>query len=519
MKLAALVHAYPPEHNAGAEWMLHSILRWLVRRGHAATVAVGSTFHAAELDGVRIVDEAEFPTIASEADVLLTHLDRTQRATRVAGELGRPLVHLVHNDAQLAFHRVERADLVVINSRWLAHALRWPGPTIIVHPPVFADDYRAAAAPPPAAREYVTLLNLTGPKGGPLLFRLAELEPGRRFLAVRGAYGVQEVPRRPPRNVDVIPNTPNVVADVYARTRVLLVPSSYESWGRVAIEAAANGIPVIAHPTPGLVESLDTAGLFAQRHRPDEWRRALTWLDDPANYRRASLDAAERALELDPTDELGELERALQLLADGHRADVEKLYAPTMILGARCPICGTPGHSCGATTDVAGNPIVDTGVKPAGPKRIYRTATGDFLYSLAGARHRGLAPDGDQLHPRIVRRLLDLGATPSNLDALRAAWRTMDGDARQAWLDRFWLLRGRPALDFVAELPTDAVAARAAATPPPPTESEDVPDGRAGTVLAWVGADLERARRALDLELARPTPRKTLTAALEELLA
>ncbi|WP_262928542.1 glycosyltransferase family 4 protein [Streptomyces sp. CBMA152] len=47
---------------------------------------------------------------------------------------------------------------------------------------------------------------------------------------------------------------------VYSRSRVILMPSLYESWGRVAVEAFASGIPVIAHTTPGLVESMGEAG-------------------------------------------------------------------------------------------------------------------------------------------------------------------------------------------------------------------------------------------------------------------
>ncbi|MFE4971343.1 glycosyltransferase [Kitasatospora sp. NPDC056651] len=49
---------------------------------------------------------------------------------------------------------------------------------------------------------------------------------------------------------------------VYARSRVVLMPSSHESWGRVGVEAFASGIPVIAHPTPGLAECLGHAGIY-----------------------------------------------------------------------------------------------------------------------------------------------------------------------------------------------------------------------------------------------------------------
>ena len=38
LNIVARVHAYPNDHNAGAEWALHEMLRAMVRRGHRATV-------------------------------------------------------------------------------------------------------------------------------------------------------------------------------------------------------------------------------------------------------------------------------------------------------------------------------------------------------------------------------------------------------------------------------------------------------------------------------------------------
>ncbi|MFZ4156354.1 glycosyltransferase [Streptomyces pseudogriseolus] len=76
------------------------------------------------------------------------------------------------------------------------------------------------------------------------------------------------------------------------------MPSLYESWGRVAIEAFASGIPVIAHPTPGLVESLGDAGIFAYRDDLGAWIHALHALKDPANWTQASLRVRARSIEL-----------------------------------------------------------------------------------------------------------------------------------------------------------------------------------------------------------------------------
>ena len=314
MKILAHVHKAPPEHNAGAEYMLLTIGRELVRRGHEFTIYARHNHRATVLDGVRIVPRTTPRGLAGlhrDADLVVTHLDETRQAVALAARHGTPVVHLVHNDRQLAFHGVTPATaaLVVFNSRWIADAARWPGRSMVVHPPVYAADYRTTPG------DRVALLNLSAAKGGPLLFELAARMPDVEFLAVRGAYARQEIPRDVPRNVAVVANTANVVADVYSRTRILLVPSSYESWGRVAIEAAASGIPSIAHPTPGLLESLGAAGVFVDRDDVAGWEAAIRrLLDDPAAYATASRLAFRRAEELDPTAQLDALDVELRRL-------------------------------------------------------------------------------------------------------------------------------------------------------------------------------------------------------------
>jgi glycosyltransferase involved in cell wall biosynthesis len=89
-----------------------------------------------------------------------------------------------------------------------------------------------------------------------------------------------------PDNVEVIEATDDPAGEIYARTRILLVPSFYESWGRVGMEASASSIPVIASTTPGLQESLSYAGLFRDPARPTHWAEAITALSDPDVYAR-----------------------------------------------------------------------------------------------------------------------------------------------------------------------------------------------------------------------------------------
>src|SRR5690606_41172583 len=94
------------------------------------------------------------------------------------------------------------------------------------------------------------------------------------------------------------------------------VPVAYESWGRIATEAMAAGIPVIAHPTPGLEENLGGAGIFVDRDDLDGWRRALQTLAMPGPYKAARRRALQRSEELRADEDLArwcdEVERAVE---------------------------------------------------------------------------------------------------------------------------------------------------------------------------------------------------------------
>lgn len=308
--MLAWVHLYPPDHCAGAEMMLHEILLGLKARGHDVAVIVDATSES-EFEGVslRALDNRGSLDLINWADIVVTHLDRTQT---VMGAVGNrcPIVHLIHNDQQLKYHGVtpKYAQLVVANSEWIRDAIRWPGETIVVPPPVHADRYRVARG------DAVTLVNLSEPKGANTFWEVAAAMPDTKFLGVIGGYGKQVVPQKVPKNVTVLPHTPTIT-DVYAQTKIIMMPSSYESWGRVGIEAAASGIPTIAHPTPGLQESLSASGTFVDREDIDGWIAAIRALQGRAEYERVSKLALQRSEELNPVPHIDALAERMVTIA------------------------------------------------------------------------------------------------------------------------------------------------------------------------------------------------------------
>lgn len=337
MKIIGYFHLFPPEHNAGSETTVHSALRAMFRRGHSVTVICDRSKTAPyTVDGINVIRpprrgvQSWLEATVRDADLLVTHLDLTNQAMMLALATKKPLVHFVHNDAQLAYWRVIplKAQLVVFNSHWIAekkedwtysgdsNALKteWPGPSVVIHPVVEAEHYRCERG------EMITLVNPTPGKGANTLRALARQMPDRRFLAVEGGYGEQIItaPGTNPKtqaagNIEWMAHTPDI-RSVFRRTKILVMPSEYESYGRVGIEAACAGIPTIAHPTPGLKEAFgDDAGVFIDRNDIAAWYVEIDrLLTDDLYYRKRSDAALELAASLDPESEFDRLEKAFK---------------------------------------------------------------------------------------------------------------------------------------------------------------------------------------------------------------
>lgn len=150
--------------------------------------------------------------------------------------------------------------------------------------------------------EYITLINANLNKGVHQFVGLARAMPDRKFLGILPYYGEKNLPPCP-ENIKWIPFQDDI-RNVLKDTRILLVPSYYESFGRVAVEAMINGIPVIysrpvansVYPggsTEGLEEWIRPAGIGLPRDATSEWADAVRALDDPDAYAQKSEESRE----------------------------------------------------------------------------------------------------------------------------------------------------------------------------------------------------------------------------------
>jgi glycosyltransferase involved in cell wall biosynthesis len=293
--------------------MIHWILKDLQAKGHSVKVLLhqANKHKIKEIytyDGIDVFPPNQQITenLIRWSHAIFTHLDYTKWTIHSAKMFKKPVFHLIHNTHTYPeIVDAEKHQHIVYNSLWAKEKLNYNWSNFILTPPVDWRHYDLEIDP--EQNEYITLINLNENKGGRIFLDIARAMPNRKFLGVLGSYEQQIIPKLP--NVTVVPNTTNI-KQWYEKTRILLMPSEYESWGRTATEAMCSGIPVISSMAEGLVENCGTAGIFIKdRNDVKSWVEAIAKLDDKKAYAKASRKAKERSRELDPRKALDEFEQ------------------------------------------------------------------------------------------------------------------------------------------------------------------------------------------------------------------
>ncbi|MEL6982992.1 MAG: glycosyltransferase [Actinomycetota bacterium] len=138
---------------------------------------------------------------------------------------------------------------------------------------------------------------------------------GREVDRIRGLIAQLDVADR----VHFVPPQPHHLLSTYYRAAdVCLVPSRSESFGLVALEAAACGVPTVASAVGGLLTLVDHghSGYLVEGRDPDDY---AAWIDtilaDPVLARRLAVSAAARARTYTWTTSASRLRRLYQDLA------------------------------------------------------------------------------------------------------------------------------------------------------------------------------------------------------------
>jgi glycosyltransferase involved in cell wall biosynthesis len=166
-------------------------------------------------------------------------------------------------------------------------------------------------------KEYITMFNPLTRKGGAIFKSLTKKFPEKKFAVVYGwsslkndvdskefsddlirkiceSLGIEFTGKKPMytdltdcNNITILQPTEDVWK-IYAKTRILLVPSQWEeAFGRVAIEGMVNNIPVIASNVAGLEDAIGNGGILIKDYtNVEEWAKELIKLDDLDYYEK-----------------------------------------------------------------------------------------------------------------------------------------------------------------------------------------------------------------------------------------
>ena len=141
-------------------------------------------------------------------------------------------------------------------------------------------------------------------KGDDIVEAIIQKLPHRKFFVAGGRFSLRH--QKAPENLEYLGHL-NDMRRFYEKIDLLLVPSIVEeSFSRVIMEAATNGIPVIANKVGGIPEALgdsgilmdiDLSGFDLRKIVKCYAERIERLLEDKAAYRRLSQKASARANE------------------------------------------------------------------------------------------------------------------------------------------------------------------------------------------------------------------------------
>lgn len=234
----------------------------------------------------RVIGEFKPNVVVTSCPEPSSGADDIGRMVETLRRFDQPVVLYVHDiGATLPlFEGVrDRLSRVITNSEFMAGRVGelWATECDVVYPVPDLDAVYAGGAGGP----FITFFNPLPHKGLSVAHTLVTRRfTDRPFLFVEGfidpeAHGIALTRSG---NLVHARRSPDV-ATIYLMTRTLIVPSQWEEpFGRVAIEALYNRVPVIASRTGGLVESVGDGGILIDDFaNVDRWAEAIETLDDP----------------------------------------------------------------------------------------------------------------------------------------------------------------------------------------------------------------------------------------------
>lgn len=276
MSTVALSHGYPPLWNMGGEVALHRAMT-AIRGDRYVLTSTDEPYtfediNVLQIDTPNVLDINANPhPIAEQLSALKAKAVIGQNELSLPAVLAADMVDAVsivnvHTPPQYGRgikKAVYLADAAVYNTHVAAQ--EWGEPNApVLHPPISPLPTKTSTG-----GDAYTVLSSLRNKGVEVVLALAKMMPHQRFIIVRspaepthGLPDLEEVAARLP-NVELHPRVaPEEVHRYLKQTRILLVPSRYETYGMSAIEAAGYGIPCVHVDTPHVREGIGEGAIL-----------------------------------------------------------------------------------------------------------------------------------------------------------------------------------------------------------------------------------------------------------------
>jgi glycosyltransferase involved in cell wall biosynthesis len=221
--------------------------------------------HLAQTSNYQIKHSRDYREIYQDRpNLILAQQFAIEKAVIIGEELGIPVIVTQHGPSQWGHAKIN-SNYFIFNSH---HLLKSELPRAnfqhydIIYPRIDCDKFLRIQSSDPNStkRQFITFLGrLTKEKGIDLFIKLSKRMPNHQFLCVGG--DIAEIIRlKTEYNLEEFGNLTfeeftTQVEQVYERTKLLILPSHYESFGMVTVEASLCGIPIIATTLPGIKEA------------------------------------------------------------------------------------------------------------------------------------------------------------------------------------------------------------------------------------------------------------------------
>lgn len=330
-RIVWIMHSYVPNVRAGSEITAEAQIDFLRKKGwnsfvltHRWCVPSWKETPIFPIQKHNISRSKYIEQLLDSADILAVQNYSVSEFLFEVERFHKPVVVFIHthndNRDSLAF-RFGSPMYIVYNVNYLKLESGNQHPSIVVHPAVETTKFKLEKKDP----KYITLVNSNENKGGSLIPKLAAALPEYQFLVIKGGYADQVIDPNPPKNLTYW-DTQEDMTKVYSQTKILLMPSKLETWGRVAVEAMANGTPVITSRAQGLLECVGKAVNSCDRNDISCWIETIkTLMTDEKAYDDASNKARERVKELDSENEFERLNGFLDDIRVRHSEKEEEV--------------------------------------------------------------------------------------------------------------------------------------------------------------------------------------------------